>query len=212
VHTRTMALLSAVTAVVVAGLVAAAPSGAAPDATRLTISVSDGVSQVTDKASVAYVATIANDGAAAVSGTLVLQLPPYARYGRVSEAKVTKHVATWTVRVPARATVVRRANATLGIIPSDQLRVTSLASLYLGPVAGSPAIRAADTDRITGVDDPPVRPVRQSASRAPAASGGHGGGSREGLVVGLPLVGGAGLAGLTALWWWRRRVAPAHDA
>jgi hypothetical protein len=205
-------LSSIVTAAVVAGLASAAP-GAAPDATRLSIRMSDGVTQVTDRSSVAYVATVVNDGAAPVNGKLVLEVPKYARYNRAYEAKVTKQVASWTVRVPAHSTATRRARVTIGTIPSGQLRVTSLASLFLGPVTGAPAIRAADSDRIAGAVDPPATPLPRPTSQKPsaAATGPEGGGSSTWVVVGLPVLGAAGLAGLAGLVWWRRRAVPVHD-
>jgi hypothetical protein len=206
-------LLRIVTAVVVAGFVSAAPAAAAPDATRLSISVSDGVSQVRDKTSVAYVATVVNDGAVAVTGKLVLEVPEYARYNRAHEAKVTKQVASWTVQVPAHSTAARRASVTIGTIPSGQLRVTSLVSLFVGPVTGAPAIRAADSDRIAGTVDPPATPLPQPMSQQPsaAATGPQGGGSSTWVVVGLPVLGAAGFAGLAGLVRWRRRTVPAHN-
>jgi hypothetical protein len=208
-----VALLRIVTAVVVAGFVSAAPAAAAPDATRLSISVSDGVSQVRDKTSVAYVATVVNDGAAAVTGKLVLEVPDFARYGGAHDAKVTKQAASWTLRVPPHSTMARRATVKIGTIPSGQLRVTSLASLFLGPVTGVPAIRAADSDRIAGVVDPPATPLPQPAGQKPsaAATGPEGGGSSTWVVVGLPVLGAVGLAGLVGLVWWRRRAVPVHD-
>jgi hypothetical protein len=207
-----VALLRIVTAVVVAGFVSAAPAAGASDATRLSISVTDGVSQVRDKASVAYVATVVNDGTAAVSGQLVLEVPEYARYARAREAKVTKQIASWIVRVLPHSTVARRATAKFGTIPSGQLRVTSLASLFLGPVAGAPAIRAADSDRIAGVVDPPATPLPQpTRPTLPAAATGPGdGGWSAWVVVGLPVL-AAGIAGLAGLVWWRRRADPVHD-
>jgi hypothetical protein len=141
-------------------------------------------------------------------------VPEYARYGGAHEAKVTKQVASWTLRVPPHSTVARQAMVKIGTIPSDQLRVTSLASLFLGPVTGVPAIRAADSDRIAGVVDPPATPVRQPASsheRAAAASGHGDGAANTWLVVGLPVLGVAGLAGLAGLVRRRRRAVPVHD-
>jgi hypothetical protein len=206
-------LSSIVTAAVVAGLASAAPAAAAPDATRLSIRMSDGVTQVTDRSSVAYVATVVNDGAAPVNGKLVLEVPKYARYNSAYEAKVTKQIASWTVQVPAHSTAARRVSVTIGTIPSGQLRVTSLASLFLGPVTGAPAIRAADSDRIAGAVDPPATPLPQATSQKPsaAATGPEGGGSSTWVIVGLPVLGAAGFAGLAGLVWWRRRAVPVHD-
>ncbi len=205
-----MALLRIVAAVAVAGFLSAVPAAAAPAATRLSISVSDGVSQVRDKTSVAYVATVVNAGTAPVTGRLVLEVPQYARYGRVRAATVVHRTASWTVRVQPGATVRRRAPVRIGTIPSGQLRVTSLASLFLGSVTGSPAIRAADSDRIAGVVDPPATPVRSPVSRARAAPPGRDHrGAGAWLWLGLPSVGLAAAAVAGLLVWRRRRAGAA---
>jgi len=198
-------------AAVAAGAVA--PAVAAPGPTRVSISVSDGVAQVRDRSSVAYVATVVNDGDAAVSGRLVLEVPAFARYRHAPAATVRRQEASWTVRVPAHSTVSRRAGVRIGTIPSGSLRVTSLASLFLGPVTAAPAVRAADSDRIAGVEDPPATPLPRSssatppASHRPAAADRHSDSSSTWAVVGLPIAGGVGLAGLAGLVWWRRRRA-----
>ena len=203
----------AAAAVLIGGLGAAVPAGAAPGATRVSIRVSDGVAQVRDRSSIAYVATVVNDGDAAVTGKLVLQVPEFAHYRHAPAATVRRHEASWTVRVPAHSTVSRQAGVRIGAIPSGNLRVTSLVSLFLGPVTAAPAVRAADSDRIAGVDDPPATPLPRSPSptpptrHRPAAAGRHHGSSNTWAVVGLPVVGGVGLAGLAGLVWWRRRRA-----
>ena len=179
----------------------------------MSIRVSDGVASVRDRSSVAYVATVVNDGDAAVTGKLVLQVPEFARYRHAPAATVRRHEASWTVRVPAHSTVSRQAGVRIGAIPSGNLRVTILASLFLGPATATPAVRAADSDRIAGVEDPPATPLPRSPSATPpishrsAAAEPHSESSGTWCVVGLPVVGGVGLAGLAGLVWWRRRRA-----
>jgi hypothetical protein len=212
-----VALLRIITAVGVAGFVSAAPAAAAPNstgpaATRLSISVSDGVSQVADRTSVSYVATVVNDGADTVEGRLVLEVPAFVHYGRARAAKVTKQVASWAVRVPPNSKVTRRLAARIGTIPSAQLRVTSLASLFLGPVTAAPAIRAADSDRIAGVVDPPGTRVPKPTTHTRAvAPTGHDDSSTL-PVAGLVFLGAAGLAGFAAVVRWRRRATSSLTA
>ena len=205
---------AAVAAVVVGAVGAAAPAAATPGPTRVSISVSDGVAQVRDRSSVAYVATVVNDGDAAVAGRLVLQVPQFARYRQASAATVRRHEASWTVHVPAHSTLTRRASVRIGAIPSGSLRVTSLASLFLGAATAAPAVRAADTDRIAGVSDPPATPLPQPASRTPSAgrsavaAGRHrASSSNTWALVALPVTGAVGLGALVGLVWWRRRRA-----
>jgi len=203
----------AAAAVLIGGLGAAVPAGAAPGATRVSIRVSDGVAQVRERSSIDYVATVVNDGDAPVTGKLVLQVPEFARYRPVPSATVLRREASWTVHVPAHSTVTRQAGVRFGAIPSGNLRVTSLASLFLGPVTAAPAVRAADSDRIAGVDDPPATPLLRSpsptppAGHQPAAAGRHDGSSRAWAAVALPVIGAVGLAALGGLVWWRRRRA-----
>src|SRR5690242_19022040 len=97
----------AAAAVLIGGLGAAVPAGAAPGATRVSIRVSDGVAQVRERSSIDYVATVVNDGDAPVTGKLVLQVPEFARYRPVPSATVLRREASWTVHVPAHSTVTR---------------------------------------------------------------------------------------------------------
>ena len=200
-----MALL-AVAAALVAGPAAAA---AAPVPTGLSITLADGRSQVHSDQDVTYTSRITNAGSRKVTGSLVLTVPSYVKIDKTRGATLRTAGLVWHVSVPAGKSVTRTVSAHIGTIPKDQLRVTTLASLYKGKrTNGVPVIRTAVANRITGVPDP-AAPATQPPSTQPASAGQHNARHSNGpslwLVVGVPV-----LAALLLLAggfaWWRRRI------
>jgi hypothetical protein len=197
-------MLAAVAALVPAGRPAEA---AVPP--QLSITLTDGVAQTRSGQSLTYTATVTNGGAKQVKGKLVLEVPAFTSAGH---AKHSAQTVTWTMTARGDSTVTRKATVKVHTIPKGMVRVTTLASVYLGATSGVPVIRTADADRIAGVPDPtPVtvslRPSASPTKRPAAVSAQDGNGASLWLAAGLPIVIAAGLAA-GALVWWRRRRAP----
>jgi hypothetical protein len=114
---------------------------------------------------------------------------------------------SWEIRVPAGKTVHKRVEVRLATIAEGQLRVTTLASFYLGRTTGTPIVRTADADRIRGVADPtPSTPAPTSKAAPPhqaASASGHSGlGALGWTLIGCAVV--LVLALAVGLWVWHR--------
>ncbi|HKC27033.1 MAG TPA: hypothetical protein VKB75_03380 [Jatrophihabitans sp.] len=178
-------------------------AAAAPSPVRLSISITDGVARIHHKAT--YAATITNQGSAGENGTLLVTVPEYLRYTRVSgNGKITRTGVRWKVTVAAGTQLTERVTVRVTAIPKFAVRVTTLASFYLGRVSGTPVIRTADADRIAGVKDAALSPApRSQASAEPAVHPTrHESRANLWLLVGLPVFALLVLAGLL---WWRVR-------
>jgi len=145
------ALSVAVSAALLAGGPTVAALGAAP--AGLSISIHNDTGSVRTGDHLSYAATLRNDGTAAVDGRLVVTVPAYMRITAANGADLEGTDASWSVEVPAGASVTKNVSASLGDIPKGELRVTTLVSLYLGD-ATQPAIRSAEADTIAGITDP----------------------------------------------------------
>lgn len=183
----------------------AVPAAAAPVPAGLSITLTDGVTQVRSDMDVTYTVKVGNAGGTKVTAKLVLTAPAYATLSRAAAAGTGKHIVTWKITVPAGKAITRTASAHIGTIARTDLRVTTLASLYQGKSSsGVPLIRTADANSIAGVTDPahtvpppghPGRSLQQHTDSGPSLW----------LIVGLPIAAVLLLAAAAALWWRRRR-------
>lgn len=190
-----IATLTAVAGGVLA-VVAAVPCPAAGAAgptspVRLSIALTDNHITMAAHSAAAYTATVTNSGIQAVSGTLVFAAPGFVQYPDAARhGMITKHDARWKITVPGGQSVTERVTVRVGTIPKSAIRVTSLASFYIGAASGSPVIRTADADRIAGVQDPaPAPAITPPAAKPKTGSAGGGLGA-----VGWSLIGGGALA------------------
>jgi hypothetical protein len=179
-------------AAIVAGPVASASAAttAAPPA-GLSIAITDHVSEVQPGSAVQYTATVTNLGARAVTGTLAVTVPDY--------AKASGDTASWTVTVEPGKTASRTLDATIGTIPKGEVRVTALATLFARGSSTQILVRSADPDLIKGVRDP-AQTVRPAAASAPTVF-------NAGIVfaVILLVVVALGVALAVFLIWTRKR-------
>jgi hypothetical protein len=184
------AVFAACLAAVVAGPVvpASAATTAAPPA-GLSIAITDHVSEVQPGSAVHYTATVTNLGARAVTGTLTVTVPEY--------AKASGHTASWTVTVEPGKTASKTLDATIGTIPKGEVRATALATLFARGRSTQILVRSADPDLIKGVRDPAqtVRPVTSSASAA----------INPWIVLSIILLVVVALGVASAVWIRRRR-------
>jgi hypothetical protein len=200
-------------------------ASAAPAPVKLSITVTDEATLIHPKSATEYSATVTNQGSRSVRGTLVLTTPDYIRYAHVrGNGKITNGDVRWKIAVGAGQAVTERVTVRVRTIPKSAVRVTTLASFYLGGVTGTPVIRTADADRIPGVKDAapvsapdtaaPKQPHRESASASASASASD----RTGLgMLGWSLLGGGAVIGLLAAAliarrWRRRGPASARDS
>jgi Domain of unknown function DUF11 len=153
----------------------AVTAAAAPAAPSLSITVSDGHSTVRPHSRAEYTLTVVNEGTRRASGVLTFAAPSNIGYQRVSSGgRITSDAIRWKITVGAGASRTERVTVRLRAIPQSAVRVTMLASFYLGAVTSTPLIRTADADRIAGRADPapapPLRPL--TPVQHPAASSG----------------------------------------
>jgi hypothetical protein len=137
-------------------------SAAATDSSpvRLSITLTDSAASVAPHTEPTYRTSLVNAGSDAVSGWLVVSAPGYMPYVRAGvDGKITKHDLRWKITVPAGHAIIQSVRFRVLAIPKSAVRVTVLASFYLGAVTGTPVIRTADSDRIPGVADPAPAPA-----------------------------------------------------
>lgn len=205
------AVLAAVAAVQSPAAAAAVPSpvagAAAASPVKLSIALTDNRITMGASSAATYTATVTNSGTQAVSGTLVFSAPGFVQYTHVPRhGRITKHDAWWKITVPGGESVTEQATVRVRTIPKSAVRVTSLASFYIGAVSGAPVIRAADADRIHGVKEPaPAPAIKPPAANPKIGSVGAGLGAVGWSLIGA---GALALAALVAgLGVWRRRVS-----
>jgi hypothetical protein len=186
----TSATLAVGLAAIVAGPVASASAAttAAPPA-GLSIAITDHVSEVQPGSAVQYTATVTNLGARAVTGTLAVTVPDY--------AKASGDTARWTVTVEPGKTASKTLDATIGTIPKGEVRVTALATLFARGSSTQILVRSADPDLIKGVRDP-AQTARPAAASAPTVF-------NAGIVFAVILLVVVALGVASAFWIRRRR-------
>lgn len=199
---RSLAAATALASLVAMALTTAARADASPAApAQLSVTLTDGVSEVHSDSDVHYSATVTNQGTRPITTRLVLTAPGYVNITRAPGARVAAHSATWRITVPASKSVTRTAAAHIATIAKGDYRVTTLASVYAtNSAAGVPLIRTAVANTITGVTDPARTVKPTSAARQPSSSSSSshwplwGGG----FALALLLLGAGG-------WGWSRR-------
>lgn len=146
---------AAVAGAVLATLLAVGPAVAAEAAAPagLSVSIRAGNSEVRSGDRLAYTATVTNEGTSTVEGRLVITVPDFVRVVDAEGSDRSGADTSWAVTVPAGGSVSKKLIGVVDRIPEGQLRVTTLASLYLGD-APQPTIRSADAAAIEGVKDP----------------------------------------------------------
>lgn len=128
-------------------------SSALPDV-QLSITLTNGTDAVTDGDSVTYTAEIRNSGAA-VDARIVLAPPAYVTLGVANGAVVDENQATWSLLLEGGSTTTVELPAKVAEIPDGELRVTTLASVYVEE-STAPVIRTAVANDIEGVADEQV--------------------------------------------------------
>jgi hypothetical protein len=172
------------------------PADVAPPA-GVSISITDGVSEVDSGSEVQYRATITNVGPAPVSGTLIVTIPAYSKYVDPITAHVSGDGASWNVTVDPGKSVSKNVKVTVGTIPKGEVRVTTLAALTASDDPARIVVRSADPDLIKGVQDPAHTVGRPAAGASDALTGiGVVGGVMAAVIVILAIV---------AFVWIRRR-------
>lgn len=172
---RTSILLNALTASI-AGLLLLGVPAAHADAppAQLSVTLKNSEKTVTTGDKVTYTGKVANLGDNGADLKVVLQAPAYVKLTKAGGAKVEKNEATWTTTIAPGKTASFTAEASIGSIPRNERRVTTLASVYVGGGA-APIVRTANASFIAGVADTPGgkathTPVASSSGSASAAT------------------------------------------
>jgi len=129
-----------------------ATAAAAAPPVGVSISINGGSAEVRAGDRLFYIATLRNGGTSAVEGRLVITVPDFVRVADAAGADRSGSAASWDVTVPVGGTVSEKLTGVLERIPKGELRVTTLASLYLAGET-QPTIRTADAAAIEGVRD-----------------------------------------------------------
>jgi hypothetical protein len=167
----------------------------------VSISITDGVSEVDSGSVVQYRATITNIGPAPVSGILTVTIPDYSKYVDPITADVSGDGASWSVTVDPGKSVSKKVKVTVGTIPRREVRVTTLATLTASDDPAHILVRTADPDLIRGVQDPAHTVGRPKAGASDALAG-------TGIVVGVMAAVIVILAIVAIVWIRRRRTLP----
>jgi len=178
-------LVAALVAVPLAAVPLVPAAADTPAAPQLSVTMSNGTEVVHRGQTVTYATTVTNSGSDAVLTRVVADLPDYLTANSAKGAELTPHAARWTETLEPGAKKTFRVSASVGAIPKRDVRVTALASVYLGEEK-SPLIRTADADRIPGVADAPTEIPGVTTVVAPRILLTVGG-----LVVGLALLAAA---------------------
>lgn len=142
---------------VVLPLLGMAGAGLAPAAAQpnLAVVLTSDADAVAPGDPITYSAEITNRGEA-VDARVVLAPPAYIALGEADgDGVVDGNAVTWASNVPAGGTSTFVVSADVGEIPADEVRATTLVSVYVGD-STTPVVRTASADRIVGVDDAQV--------------------------------------------------------
>ena len=173
--------LGLISAAALSGLIAFAAAPAASAAPEMSVTISDDVTTVKAGEALTYTTTVENMGADPVDVKVVVSVPSYLSIGDAGGGAVEKNATTWTITVaPHEKSSVKLAGK-IGTIPKSEVRVTAVASVYVGDAA-SPLVRSADADHIQGVADTPS--PRASASSSAGQQGING----WAIVIGVAAV------------------------
>jgi hypothetical protein len=151
---RPLSITIAAAALGVLGLLAAAPAASA--APQMSVTITDHVKTVKPGMSLTYTTTVQNMGPDPVDTKVVLTVPSYVKIEGARDGSVEKNAGTWTVTVEPHKTSRLQLTAKVGTIPESEVRVTTVASVYVDGVKPSPLIRTADANLIRGVADTPT--------------------------------------------------------
>lgn len=163
-------MIRQIVAVSVALAALTAPAAAAASVPQgLGVTITDSIDETTVGDRLSYDVALSNDGPAAVAARVVVTIPEFLEYVDAGDAVVNASDSSWDVTIQPGESFVTTVDAEVGEIPAGELRVTTLVSVYLDADFGSPLIRSADSNRITGVNDP-AHTVSQ-ATDLDAASG-----------------------------------------
>ncbi|HEV7742235.1 MAG TPA: hypothetical protein VGO65_07430 [Pseudolysinimonas sp.] len=163
------------------------PAVAANGPAGLSIAIHNDSTEVRSGDALTYTVVVENSGSDRVDGRLVVTLPDFVRAVDVGGADRSGADLSWPISVAGGEKVTETVTGRIGEIPADEVRVTTLAGVYLGD-ASEPAVRTAEADAIAGVADPAhaVADRPATASAGPALGwiiGGAGGVIAAGLLV-----------------------------
>lgn len=175
-----------------------APEPAAP---QLSVTLSNGVDELSAGDELTFTAEVRNFGAA-LEARVVLAPPAYVALGGAEGATVEANTATWVVPIDAGSTATLEIPAAVGGIPETETRVTTLVSVYVGE-STAPVVRTAVANHIVGVaDDPKPGPGQSDGGAALLAW----------IIAGGVLVVLLAAAAVVLLLRRRRRVGSAESA
>lgn len=139
-------------------LLIAAPAGAAVAASAepsLSVTVSDGVEEVSPGDTLEYVAVFENTGGTDFDGLVTLTPPAFVDL-EADDATVENGALRWEVSIPAGERFEATATGTVGDDTGGEYQVVVLASAL--DASGEVLARSADSDRIAGAEAPPGVP------------------------------------------------------
>lgn len=148
-------------------LLLAAPAGAAAAEPSLAITISDGVEEARTGDTLDYTATVSNRGGETFEGVVTITPPPYLMLS-ASDADAIEGGLSWEVSIPAGESRDIRATATVGEVTGDDYQVVVTAAVAAASAPVEIIVRAADADRIPGVEAPaPVTGMTEVDTQPP---------------------------------------------
>lgn len=183
--------------------VGSAAHATAESTPALSITLDSPEGEVKSGDELSYTATLANLGDGGFNGTVEVEAPSFVLVNTADGADVSDNIAVWQVEVSGASTATFDFTVTVGEIPSDITRVTTLVSVYQ-PGADSPIVRTAHAARIEGVAEIPGNGVTPAPSDDPNASG-AGDGSWSWIFVGIAALMIAGVIVAAVLFFLQER-------
>ncbi|HEX3680378.1 MAG TPA: hypothetical protein VHU90_11705 [Galbitalea sp.] len=149
-----LAAISITSAATAAAEIPAGEAQASVPPPGLSITLADGTAQTRSGATLTYTASVTNEGANPLEGTLEITIPAYATYTDTKSAPAKGPNISWPVTIGAGNRVSEEVTVNVGTIPKTEVRFTSIATLYAGLTGTDILVRTADPDAIRGVVDP----------------------------------------------------------